>query len=123
MSHKLDILLLYADSLVRERETVLRDIKQMNENFKNDNIVPQRNKTTSEGCENLDEIKLDNDENKTAVERRRRFSEVGSFHKSAETFLELKEQNANQRNSKRKKEVSFRLELIYQFNKINCLHL
>ena len=95
----------------------------MNENLKNDNIVPQRNKTTSQGCENLDEIKLDNDENKTAAERRRRFSEVGSFPKSAETFSELKEQDANQRNNKRKKEVSFRLELIYQFNKFLSVYI
>ena len=96
----------------------------MNENLKNDNIVPQRNKTTSQGCENLDEIKLDNDENKTAAERRRRFSEVGSFHKTAETFSEVKEQNANQRNNKRsKKEVSFRLELIYQLNMLISVYI
>ena len=95
----------------------------MNENLKNDNIVPQRNKTTSQGSEKLNEIKLDNDENKTAAERRRRFSEVGSFHKTAETFSEVKEQNANQRNNKRKKEVSFRLELIYQFNKLITVYI
>ena len=106
MSHKLDILLLYADSLVRERESVLRDIKQMNENLKNDDVDPQRTKT-SQGCENIDEIKLDINENKTS-EKRRRFSEVGSFHKTVETLSELKEQNTNHQKSKRKKEVSFR---------------
>ena len=112
LSHKLDILLLYADSLVRERESVIRDIKQMNENLKNDDVIPPRTKTNSQGCENLDEIKIDNNENKTEEkrEKRRRFSEVGSlFHKSVETFSELKEQNSNHQRNKRKKEVSFRL--------------
>ena len=108
LSHKLDILLLYADSLVRERESVIRDIKQMNENLKNDDVFSLRTKTNIQGCENLDGIKIDNNENKTE-EKRRRFSEVGSlFHKSVETFSELKEQNLNHQRNKRKKEVSFR---------------
>ena len=119
LSHKLDILILYADSLVRERESVIRDIKQMSENLKNDDVFPPRSKTNIQGCENLDEIKIDNNENKTEEKRekrRRRFSEVGSlFHKSVETFSESKEQTSNHQRNKRKKEVSFRL---FNFSKI-----
>ena len=41
----------------------------MNENLKNDDVDPQRTKTT-QGCENLDEIKLDNNENKTSEKKK-----------------------------------------------------
>ena len=90
LSHKLDILILYADSLVRERESVIRDIKQMSENLKNDDVFPLRTKTTIQGCENLDEIKIDNNENKTEEKRekrRRRFSEVGSLFRDVLQLL------------------------------------
>ena len=83
----------------------------MNDNLKNYDIVPDMK---IQEIENLDDkMKMNTSENKTA-EKRRRFSEVGSFHKSfIDTSSDLKEQNTNQQRSKRKKEVSFRLWSLY----------